>query len=475
MAAHVVFSVEGFHLDGVEETTRLPLRGSSEAVVHTKEQDQETQVVDSRPARRAADPLRLVGTEVGGRYVVERMVAGGSMGHVYEAIQRPFGRTVALKVLSVDRQQTDPRFYKRFRREASVASQLSHPNIVTIYDFGSTPDGDVYMAMEYLPGRPLSQVIKTEGPLEPRRALNVAIQVARALRRAHRVGIVHRDLKPANIVVTPDEDDLDFVKVLDFGLVKMFSDAQDWGDAYADEQLTTAGTMLGTPGYMAPEQAIGDAVDLRADIYALGVVLFHMLTGRLPYEGHTIQEIVSEQVSKPVPQLTQVAPHLSVGPSLEPVLNRCLARSPQGRYDRIDDLLSALKGVWRLENDDTFGTETGLIPLDLAALQPLAPSDPTQAMVTPRPEPRIQRESLTQPIRVQPVAWTLVLMVGLLMAAGLGIGTALWLVPAPSPADANLPLLPLPASAVPEPAAPVVPPTAAPDRPPLETYKDNPY
>lgn len=339
-----------------------------------REKDWATQVVPLRPGASPpeSDPSRLIGAEVAGRYRVERLLAGGSMGHVYEAVQRPFGRSVALKILSVDRQRIDPRFHKRFRREASVASQLSHPNIVTIYDFGTTEGGDVYMAMEFLPGRPLSRVLQEAGTLPARRALNVAIQVGRALRRAHRVGVVHRDLKPANIIVMPDEDDLDFVKVLDFGLVKMFSDTEGvWGDTFSEEQLTTAGAMLGTPGYMAPEQAIGETVDTRADTYALGVVLFHMLTGRLPFRAKTVREIVSQQVTQSTPQITQVAPDLAVGPSVEPILNRCLARSPHDRYDRIEDLLAALKGVWRLENDDTFGTETGLVSVDLEGLPPL--------------------------------------------------------------------------------------------------------
>ncbi len=324
------------------------------------------------------DPHGLVGRVVDDRYQVSRVVAKGAMGMVYEAVQRPFDRRVALKVLTVDRED-DSLFKKRFRREASISARLAHPNIVTIYDYGESDSGYVFMAMEFLAGQSLHRLLSEVGFLSVRRALNIAIQLTRALRKAHAQGVVHRDLKPANIIVQPDEDDLDFVKVLDFGLVKLFEPGEGQPKSIHGERLTTVGAMLGTPGYMSPEQAMGEDIDTRTDIYAVGVLLYQMLTGRLPFKAETVAELISMQVMRPVPPIAQVAPGVEVSPELEQLITQCLHRDPARRPEDVTVLMRQLKNIWRFENDESFGTEVSMTsPLVRAQIMPHQDTEPSQ-------------------------------------------------------------------------------------------------
>ena len=329
------------------------------------------------------DPARdFVGREIAGRYRIERLLARGAMGHVYAGVQLPFGRGVAVKVLHPrEEDDEEQRFAKRFRREAAIAAQLAHPNIVTIFDYGETEAGELFIAMEHVAGRSLLELLREEGPLPARRALGIGLQVARALRKAHGAGVMHRDLKPANLMVLTDRDGVDFVKILDFGLVKLFASEEEAGDddedsgisdAFSDDQLTSAGAMLGTPGYMAPEQAVGDEVDGRTDIYALGVLLFEMITGRLPFDAGSVVELVTQQVMRPVPTMRSVAPEADCPPEIEELVARCLQKHKSARFGTADELLAAMKGVWRLVTDESFGTEAGF------AL-PLAMSPPRRA------------------------------------------------------------------------------------------------
>lgn len=399
------------------------------------------------------------------------------MGQIYRAKQLPGSREVAIKVLSSDVDGDAERFRKRFIREAAVVAQLAHPNIVAVYDYGETADGDVFMAMEHVQGAPLSEVMRTIGPLPVPRALAIAIQVARALRKAHEKGVVHRDLKPANIMVRPDEDGFDFVKVLDFGLLKLFApDHSEVDGAFTDEALTAAGALMGTPGYMAPEQAVGEAIDARADIYALGVTMFQMLTGRLPFEDEGLVELVTAQVLKPVPLMKDVAPEITVSEQLEQIVRRCLDRHRNLRYQTIDELLVALKGVWRLETDESYGTETFSVP-NLPVLLPLDAPTEEPSRAGPLIEPSTL---LLEPQGRSLTAWAY-LSVAL---AAVAITLVIWVsfgpgAPPTAPAhaskvQANLP----PAAPAPEPSAP------RPEQPAStqgtsqgsgEGYKENPY
>jgi eukaryotic-like serine/threonine-protein kinase len=388
------------------------------------------------------------GSMLAGRYRISGRIAGGSMGQVYRGVQLPAGRDVAIKVLSTDPGVDSTRFRKRFRREAEAVSRLSHPNIVTVIDYGETDRGEPFMAMEYLAGRPLSEIMYHSGQLPLERALSITIQITRGLRKAHALGVMHRDLKPANIVLVPDQDGGDLVKVLDFGLVKLFApEESEVEGVFTDEALTAAGSLMGTPGYMSPEQGIGEASDGRADLYAVGVLLYQMLTGRMPFIAESLVELVKEQVFTPVPPIAEVAPEVSCPPELEAIIRRCLHRNKQERYQTASELLAQLKSIWRLVADDSFGTETFPIP-DLPEVI-AAISDPT-----PKPtlvvEPRAGPMSAPATLVLEPQKrsrWPMVLA-----AAALLGGVAIYL-----------------ALQRPPPSRP--PPTAV----KVESYKENPY
>ncbi len=283
------------------------------------------------------------------RYVLQRLVAKGGMGKVYIAIQQPLGREVAVKCLIP--RANDREFRKRFFLEASTCARLTHRHIVTVHDYGETEGGELFMAMEYLRGEPLSRVLAREGRLDSERVARIALQVSRALRAAHRIGVVHRDLKPANVMLLRDEDQevADFIKVLDFGLVKAFqvidgvpSPDRDGGD------LTRAGTWLGSPRYMAPEQIRCRDVDPRTDIYSLGAITFHMLAGRPPFMGATSVEIFGQHLRDPVPWIGDLGGAPDVAPELEVVVRRCMEKEPDARYASMDEVIADLEAALRV-------------------------------------------------------------------------------------------------------------------------------
>ncbi len=279
------------------------------------------------------DPL--VGRELGGKFKILERIARGGMGAVYRAEQASLGRACAIKVLRLPEGGDVVEFSKRFFLEASVVSKLTHPNTVTVFDYGkSAEDGMLYLAMELLEGRTLLRAIRDDGPLPRERALSITRQIARSLREAHGLGVVHRDVKPANVYLVKHGDEDDFVKVIDFGLVKE-----------ADEDLTQAGTFMGSPKYMAPEQIRGDATDGRADVYALGVVLFEMLTGKVPFDkGGNVQTLMAH-VNDPPPRLAEVNPLADVDELTEALVARCLAKNPDERFLSMEELLAALKAT----------------------------------------------------------------------------------------------------------------------------------
>ena len=224
-------------------------------------------------------------TVVDERYRIERRVGSGGMADVYQAEDLQLGRQVALKLL-YQRFAEDDEFVERFRREASAAARLQHPNVVGVFDRGEW-DGTSYIAMELIEGRSLKQIIRDQGPLEPERAIDLVIQVLRALRYAHRHGIVHRDIKPQNVLV----DDEDVAKVTDFGIAR--AGASD---------MTETGSILGTAQYLSPEQAQGHAVTPRTDLYSTGIVLYECLTGRVPFDGDSAVSVALRQVTEaPLP------------------------------------------------------------------------------------------------------------------------------------------------------------------------------
>jgi serine/threonine protein kinase len=286
---------------------------------------------------RETGPDPLLGRVVNDKFKILSFIAKGGMGKVYRAEQAPLGRVCALKVLNANYTgEHDPEFHKRFFLEASMTSKLRHPNTVTVFDYGQTTDGVYYMAMEYLEGYTLHRAIRQVGHLPEERATHIARQICRSLREAHSLGVVHRDLKPANVYLLEHGDEPDFVKVLDFGLVKDVAST----DA---EELTQAGLFMGSPKYMAPEQIQGGTIDARTDIYALGVMMYEMVTGKVPFDNPKSLEILMSHVRDEIPPLRKMNPNARVSQALEEAIFRAMAKDPNDRFRSMDEVLAALK------------------------------------------------------------------------------------------------------------------------------------
>ncbi len=303
------------------------------------------------------------------------------MGKVYRAEQAPLGRLCALKILNPNYAgDSDPEFHRRFFLEASIASKLTHPNTVTIFDYGRTDDDIYYMAMEYLEGVTLHKALRQGAPFAEDRAAHIARQICRALREAHSFSVIHRDLKPANIFLTEHGDEKDFVKVLDFGLVKAVGDNKG-------EDLTQTGLFMGSPKYMAPEQIRGDRVDARTDIYALGVILYEMLTGKVPFDRPNSVNILMAHVNEEVPPMRVTLPSIQISPALEDTVLRCMSKDASGRPSSMDELLGALKRSGGSALTATFsGLATGEYRVPSASLPPATqPMPQTSASEPPAP------------------------------------------------------------------------------------------
>jgi serine/threonine protein kinase len=272
----------------------------------------------------------LCGQIVGGKFRVVSLLSRGAHGLVFKAVQAGIDREVALKVLrpdvGADRMEE---FRERFLREARLAGQLQHPNIVTIHDYGEIADDSCFIALELLRGLTLHDVLQT-GPLPVRRALPIFTQLCHALIHAHEHGIVHRDIKPSNVFVS----ERDFVKLFDFGLVK---------PDMPHEEITDAGTFMGTPHYAAPEQIRGASCDGRIDLYAMGVLMYRALAGRLPFRGSSWVSVVLQHLEEPYPPIVTVSPDVDVPPDVEAIIERCLHKDPEHRYATGRELLEALE------------------------------------------------------------------------------------------------------------------------------------
>lgn len=266
------------------------------------------------------------GNVIDGRYEVLERVGSGGMADVYLASDRLLGRRVAVKVLH-HRFAEDQEFVERFKREASSAAGLSHPNVVSIFDRGAW-DGTFYIAMEYLPGRTLKQLLREGGPLTPASAIDVVLQVLRAARFAHRRGVIHRDLKPHNVIL----DEEGRAKVTDFGIAR--AGASD---------MTLTGSIMGTAQYLSPEQAQGHLVTEASDLYAVGVMLYELLVGKVPFEGETAVTIALQHISRPAPPPSAANP--AVPPALDAIVLRMLEKDPAARYASTGDAIAALEAV----------------------------------------------------------------------------------------------------------------------------------
>jgi serine/threonine-protein kinase len=288
------------------------------------------------------DPL--LGTVLADRYTIVGRLGAGGMGTVYRAEQSPIGREVALKVLKKELGR-DPETVVRFQREARTLSQLKHPNTVTIFDFGQTKEGLLFLAMELLEGEMLSARLKQVGAIEVETAVKFASGVLRSLDEAHARGIIHRDLKPDNIYLArvhgrPDEGEI--VKVVDFGIAKIRD-----GETYQglDPVATQEGTVFGTPRYMSPEQAQGKALDGRSDLYAVGVLLFHMLTGAAPFTDDDAVIVMAHHIKTEPPPVRTIVPDRGIPESLERLVARALSKDPAERPQTAQDFLTELEAA----------------------------------------------------------------------------------------------------------------------------------
>ncbi len=285
-----------------------------------------------------ADPL--IGKAVdSGEYVILDRIGTGGMGSVYKAEQPSMNRLVAVKVLH-SRFATRDDLVARFRREARAMSQLSHPNTARVYKYGALDDGSVYFVMDYLEGRNLAHEVRQKGPMEADRAVRIMIQVCGALEEAHRAGIVHRDLKPENVFLTLQGGNEDFPKVLDFGLAKMSEKQMGRGSM----MFTQQGMVFGTPEFMSPEQAQGEELDRRSDIYSLALILYELMTGQLPFDAKTPLDMMKAHVKDPPIPLSQRVPGLKFSPELEATIAKALAKKPDDRYATAADFAEALRG-----------------------------------------------------------------------------------------------------------------------------------
>jgi serine/threonine-protein kinase len=285
------------------------------------------------------DPL--IGRVLDQRYRIEAVLGAGGVGVVYRAEHTGLRRPVALKVLRHGFEE-NPHLRRRFEREARLLSQLSHPNVVALTDYGIA-DGLPYLVMELLEGRTLEDLLEMDGPPTPRVAIEIVRAVVRGLAFAHDRNVLHRDLKPGNVFLQALPDDPHHVKLLDFGLAKLLVDEENTSGE--EPTLTKAGTIVGTPAYMSPEQASGGRVDPRSDVYAAGLMLYELLAGRVPFDEPRRADLLRAHLVDPVPDPEGLRPGLVLTPPLRELLLRCLAKEPSDRYADARALLDALDAL----------------------------------------------------------------------------------------------------------------------------------
>jgi eukaryotic-like serine/threonine-protein kinase len=394
----------------------------------------------------------LVGKTIDGRYLVERILGEGGMGIVYAARHKVIGKRVAIKVLRGE-MATDSDVNERFLQEARAASAIGNPHIIDISDFGQLPDGSTYFVMEFLDGKSLSQIVSEGiGPIPVPRLCHIAKQMAQGLAAAHAANIVHRDLKPDNVMLINRGTEKDFVKILDFGIAKVGGGAS---------KVTRAGSVFGTPHYMSPEQAAGAAVDHRTDIYALGVILYEMACGKVPFDADNFMGILTQHMYKaPVP-IRALVPEVDVPPGLDAIVLKCLTKKPEGRYDSMDQLVADLEKL-----------DHGVLPDAVQEMMARSggfnvPADYFRSTAMPAPMPA----SPVVPIK----RWPLYAVIAA-VATGIGVIGVVVIGRSPSSTAGTRPPVPVVATAAPVPTATTVTPipsvTAAVTLAPVSTTRE---
>ncbi len=275
----------------------------------------------------------LTGRKLFGHYTVVKKLGEGGMGAVYQARQDDIEQEIAVKVLLSEAAKS-PEIVQRFYREARVISMLTHPNIIRVFIFGRMDDGSLYLAMEFVRGRELREDLRGR-PMDELTAIKMMKQMCSALAEAHELGIIHRDLKPDNVLLTQFRNEKNFVKILDFGIAKL----KDTGAN--DAKLTQAGIVYGTPEYLSPEQAQALELDQRTDIYSLGVMLFEMMTGRVPFTADSPVKILTKHVFEPTPRPNDIAGG-TIAPTMERIIMKAMAKKPEERFQNAMDMFKAL-------------------------------------------------------------------------------------------------------------------------------------
>jgi eukaryotic-like serine/threonine-protein kinase len=328
---------------------------------------------DNTPLTALGEEDQLVGSVLADRYEIMEVIGGGGMGLVYKARHRLMNRIVAIKMLHKHMISSKDTL-KRFQLEAQAASCLSLPNILTVYDFGLTNEGQPYMVMDYLEGTSLSDLLEAEHHLAPDRAVNIFIQACAGLAHAHQKGVLHRDIKPSNIMLVQFGEQADFVKIVDFGIAKLLN--QGVGE------LTKTGEVYGSPSYMSPEQCRGKETDARSDIYSMGCVMYRTLSGRPLFSGDDIIELLFKQVSEPPAPFDA---DLNIPTELESVIFKALAKDPSDRYQNMGEYKEALEKFAEKRAGKTTATPTVEGPMPLWKRHGEAAAVPTPKTKSPAP------------------------------------------------------------------------------------------
>jgi tRNA A-37 threonylcarbamoyl transferase component Bud32 len=285
------------------------------------------------------DPL--LGTTVAGRYKIIRLLGEGGMGQVYLAEHSAIEKRIALKVLRAEYAHKGE-IVTRFQQEAISASRIKHPNVLDVFDFGQIENGCFYLAMEFLEGNDLADELQRSRQLTAPRALPIAMQICRALSAAHAKGVVHRDMKPENVFLQRTGDGEEIIKIVDFGIAQLKPSNEEAAAAATHRRLTRTGMIFGTPEYMAPEQASGKHADLRCDVYAVGIILYELFTGTVPFTGETFLGVLTKHLNDVPPSMRAVYPDLAISQELENVVLHALAKDPTHRYQNMNELATAL-------------------------------------------------------------------------------------------------------------------------------------
>ncbi|WP_428267708.1 protein kinase domain-containing protein [Haliangium sp.] len=372
-----------------------------------------------------SDDDPLVGVTLAERYLIEDCIGEGGMGRVYRARHTRMSRRFAIKVLFGDL-AADETSRQRFEREAEAASRLQHPNLVSVVDFGHTPGGLLYLAMELVPGHSLRTLINDQAPFSAERAVSIVRQLAAGLEHAHARGLVHRDFKPDNVLVTSTADG-ELAKILDFGIARILEDG-------TGKQLTTDGMVMGTPAFMSPEQAAGKSIDHRADLFALGMSMYEMLCGRLPFDGDPMAILHQNLAVEPPPMSERAG--FPIEPTLQTLVSQLLAKQVEDRFQSARDLIDAIDDSL----DELWGAQR-------SGRRPVATLTPTG----PRPRSSTMHEVATAP-KVMPGAGA---------AVDTGARTvAAEATPAPSAAVLSAPSAPVPVGSAPIPTVAAPAPSA---------------